>query len=280
MGAVVRKSLSCRVLGALGGLLVSGALLLGAAPSSLASQDGGVLWSSGFEAGLLDGWLDIQQLDSGHQASDDTSFAREGLRSARFEIQAGDALSSDGTARQQLYGAKLADGTHRRFYEGDDLYFGFSLRLRDDYPVASDKWQVLKAWTASNPGGGPLGLITTTDASGEGFHLVGPNNVPYWRGPVVRGTWLDFVVRVKFSKDPGVGFLEVWHQRPGDGYSGLKPQTMANGTQRQYAATLKADSEYSYLKAGLYRDTSFSTPSVAWFDAFRIATSIEGASPR
>jgi hypothetical protein len=85
-------------------------------------------------------------------------------------------------------------------------------------------------------------------------------------------------VRVKFSTDPTVGFIEVWYKRPQDG--ALVKQTMSNGTQRQRFATMVPGASYSYLKAGLYRDRSFTTPSVAWFDAWRIARSLEGAAVR
>jgi hypothetical protein len=55
---------------------------------------------------------------------------------------------------------------------------------------------------------------------------------------------------------------------------------MSNGTQRQHFATMESTASYSYLKAGLYRDRSFTTPSVAWFDAWRIARSVEDAAMR
>jgi hypothetical protein len=55
---------------------------------------------------------------------------------------------------------------------------------------------------------------------------------------------------------------------------------MSNGTQRQRFATLGTGATYAYLKAGLYRDRSFTTPSVAWFDAIRVGDSLKAAAPR
>jgi hypothetical protein len=235
------------------------------------------LWQAGFEGGLLDGWRGIQQLETtANTARTDTKAPREGERSARFEVQPGD-LVPGGTARQQIWDAKTPDGSLLHFTEGQDLYFGFSLRLREDYPMDPGKWQVLASWYSGSRGQGPLKLSTSFER--DSFRLEGPNgNAVYWRGPVVKGVWLDFVVRVKFSTDPAVGFLEVWYKRPQD--SALVKQTMSNGTQRQRFATLGTGATYAYLKAGLYRDRSFTTPSVAWFDAWRIARSLEGAAVR
>jgi hypothetical protein len=258
-------------------MLIASALFVGVAPSAGAADGGQALWHSGFEGGLLDGWRGIQQLETtANTARTDTDAPREGLRSARFEIQPGDALLSDGTARQQIWDAKNPDGSFLRFTEGQDLYFGFSLRLREDYPMDPGKWQVLASWY-SGSGQGPLKLSTAFES--DQFRLEGPNgNTVYWRGPVVKGAWLDFVVRVKFSTDPTVGFIEVWYKRPQD--SALVKQTMSNGTQRQRFATMESTASYSYLKAGLYRDRSFTTPSVAWFDAIRFGDSLKAAAPR
>jgi len=233
------------------------------------------LWQAGFEGGLLDEWVAIQQDESTtNKARIDTDFSREGLQSARFEIQPGDAHPGDGTARQKLRGAKKPDGIELRFTEGQDRYFGFSLRLREDYPMDPGKWQVLAGWVSTFPN--PLKLSTSFETNQ--FRLEGQDgSTIYWKGPVVKGAWLDFVVRVKFSTDPAVGFLEVWYKRPQD--SALVKQTMSNGTQRQPFATMESTASYSYLKAGLYRDRSFTTPSVAWFDAWRIARSLEAAAP-
>jgi len=56
-------------------------------------------------------------------------------------------------------------------------------------------------------------------------------------------------------------------------------QTMTNGSSRIYFSTMEPGVPTSYLKTGLYRDKNFTTPSVAWFDAWRIATTLHAATP-
>jgi hypothetical protein len=44
-------------------------------------------------------------------------------------------------------------------------------------------------------------------------------------------------------------------------------------------ATMVRGTEFSYLKAGLYRDATFDETAVAWFDAFRIGDSLQSVAP-
>jgi len=246
------------------------------APDPTPKPPGDPVWSSGFEGDLLSSWVGAQW-DPGLPMSDRmrtvTDTARTGSRSARFDVRSGDAIS--GTARAQLYGAKLPNGSELRFREGDEQYFGFSMKLAHDYPLDSDKWQVLTSWMRSGSGQGPLKLGTSF---GSDFRLEGPNgDTVYWREPVVRGAWLDFVIRVHFSADPSRGFIEVWYKRPQDGQ--LVRQSMTNGESRIHVRTLDPDSTHSYLKTGVYRDESFSTPSTVWYDSFKVGRSVEDVAP-
>ena len=39
------------------------------------------------------------------------------------------------------------------------------------------------------------------------------NNTDVWWVPLTREVWHDFVAHVKFSADPNVGYVEIWHER-------------------------------------------------------------------
>ncbi len=236
------------------------------------------VWSSDFEGDVLSSWLGAQwdpDLAMSDRIRTDTSTARTGTRSARFEVRPGDNLS--GTARAQIYGAQKPAGDELRFREGDDYHVGFSMKLGSTYPMDKGKWQQLVSFMRDGSGQGPLKLGTSFED--DNFRLEGPDgDKVYWRGPVDKGEWIDLVFRVHFSTDPSKGFIEVWHKRPGDGQ--LIRQSMSNGQDRLYVNTMAAGSTFSYLKAGVYRDESFSTTSTVWYDSFKVGNRFEDVVPR
>lgn len=231
------------------------------------------LWTEGFESDGRLAWRERQGCcTQSFRAAHDR--ARHGTRSGRFEVRPGDALE-DGSARAQLAAPLRPAGEEVSFTEGMDRWFGWSMRLDRSYPTEPDRWTVLVAWKEDGDGQGPLKLSTSFDR--DAFRLEGPGgDTVYWRGPLLREAWLDFVVRVKFSPDPNVGFVEIWTRSPDD----ARPfrQTLANGAERMYVRTMEPGVPRSYLKAGIYRDPDFSTPSVAWFDDFSIGRSFASVS--
>lgn len=236
------------------------------------------VWSSGFEGNLLDSWM-WAQTDSGSPLSDRartvTDTVRSGRQSARLEVRTGDDVG--GTVRSQLAAAKKPDGKELRFYEGDDYYFSYSLKLAHDYPMDRERWQQLLGWMRSGGGQGPLKMGTSFESNS--FRIEGPDgDKVYWRGPVVKGEWLDFVVRVHFSESPSQGFIEVWYKRPEDGR--LVRQTLTNGQDRLHTNTMGVGSTHSYLKMGPYRDPNWTVqPSVIWYDGWKIGHSLEDVAP-
>jgi hypothetical protein len=236
------------------------------------------LWGSDFEGGVTASWLGAQwdpDVSMSERIQSVSDISRTGDRSARFSVRSGDSVS--GTARAQLYGAQLPSGSELRFREGDDYYFGFSMRLAADYPMDEHKWQQLVSFMRDGSGQGPLKLGTSFER--DSFRLEGPDgDKVYWRGPIEKGGWLDFVFRVRFSTDPSKGFIEVWYKRPSDGQ--LVRQTLSNGNDRLYVNTMAAGSSFSYLKAGVYRDQSFTAPSTVWYDSFRIGRALADVAPR
>lgn len=231
------------------------------------------LWAEGFESRDRLAWRERQGCCA-HSFTAANDRARHGTRSGRFDVRPGDALE-DGSARAQLAAPSSPVGEEVAFTEGMDRWFGWSTRLDRSYPTEPDRWTVLVAWKEDGEGQGPLKLSTSFDR--DAFRLEGPGgDTVYWRGPLVREAWLDFVVRVKFSPDPEVGFVEIWTRGPDDPTP--TRQTLANGEERMYVRTMEPGIPRSYLKAGIYRDPDFSTPSVAWFDDFRIGRSFASVS--
>lgn len=231
------------------------------------------IWAEGFE-GDRGAWNELQACcPHSFRATDQEPDGRG--RAGRFEVRAEDALE-DGSRRAQLSGPRLPAQGEIRFTEGMERWFGWRMKLDRSYPTDPEHWTVLVAWKEDGGGQGPLKLSTSFEEGS--FRLEGPGgDTVSWRAPIVRDAWLGFVVRIRFSPDPQVGYVEVWHQRPGD--ERPIPQTLTNGQKRMRVSTMEPGNPESYLKLGVYRDPEFPTTSVAWFDDVHIGRSFRAVAP-
>lgn len=177
---------------------------------------------------------------------------RRDLGTARFELRPG-LLYSDGTPRSEMYAIPLYGTQPDYIEEGDDLYIGWSVKPVVQVSTATC-WQVLTQFKQRvGPGAGgspPLAL----EISGSGDRIRFKRNlspsVDYWwdQAAGYRNKWTDFVAHVKFSKDPAVGFVELW-------VNGTQ-RTLTNGQLRMSGGTMDPSGQPSYMKVGYYRDPS------------------------
>lgn len=107
-----------------------------------------------------------------------------------------------------------------------------------------------------HPVSGPPPLAVEVDGAGN---LIVRNAVAGATSRVVgrikRGQWVDYVLHVKFSDDPSVGFVEVSE-------NGL-PKVRRTPWRGMPTAS-------NYLKQGLYRDVADSRTAVLWHDGLRV----------
>lgn len=232
---------------------------------SLLSRAGSLLFSSGFEDGL-DGWG--QHNGSGISIVDDP--VREGDKAVR--LSADDSNASGGSVRTQLDGPVL-------FHEGDEAYIGWASFFPSDTPaVPPGAWFVFFEFHGRPHNGSPLpGAFCLSTQDGEQvIDLARSAQYGYdrpWRMPMVTDRWVDFVLRVKFSKDAGTGFIELWV----DG----EPQTFGNGSTRLQQSTIMSDQNdglypiaTNYRKAG-----AIPGPVTVYHDAVRVADTYGAARP-
>jgi hypothetical protein len=93
-----------------------------------------------------------------------------------------------------------------------------------------------------------------------------------WSEPLVRNRWIDFTVRVKWSKDPSVGFVELW----ADG----RRQTFSDGRSRLAMATIQDDQDVVESIATNYRKLNMiKEPVTILHDAVKIGTSYAAVQP-
>lgn len=227
-----------------------------AAPRS----SGTTLIRSDFEGGDFTGWY-LQSLR--HRATIVGNGAFDSSHAARFEVHEGDAEPDTGSERSEI----SLSGPD--FGEGDDLYVRDVLRVPRGSAI-EDSWLIVNQLHESDWGGSPgiavfLGEGPSIEiGSGDG------NREFLGRTPIEFDRWHDLVYRVNLSRDPGVGFVEVW-------LDGVQ-LTLANGQTRIYGQTIQA--ARAYLKAGIYRGSSNDGTTVVEHDDITVATSFEAATGR
>ncbi len=211
--------------------------------------------------------FDYVQRARSESIRNDSSVARKGTHSARFEV-----WESDRSAATDRPFANL--GKSGVFCEGDETYIADSIYF-PQLP-RPDIWVMLSEQGFGPPWSKPTWTMETKNdelilqqadhSSGTGVYtkLVGT--------PLVAGKWIDTVTRVKWSKDPSVGFLEFWRD-------GAK-QTFRNDRQRIYLATLPADlTECGHANVMSYRDRGMMDNLVLHRDEFKIGTSYSAVAP-
>jgi hypothetical protein len=151
-------------------------------------------------------------------------------------------------------------------HPGDDLWFGFSALLEVGFPVGS-AWQTIGQWHQDTAGSPPL-EISVQDGhyrlSGGYGHPDKPMPFDKPLAPAVPGTWVDWLIHIKFSPDPAVGYAEIWQ----DGQLVLPRFHPDSGTM--YPTT--SGQPAVYLKTGYYRDADISTPGTVYYDDWKVGT--------
>jgi hypothetical protein len=93
-----------------------------------------------------------------------------------------------------------------------------------------------------------------------------------WDGPALRNRWFTLMLRVKFSPDREVGFVEM-HGDLGDGMRLLMPKT--------YTHTMKQDGRGraidSHSRIGIYRNPRIQGTAEIYFDGYAVATTAAAA---
>jgi hypothetical protein len=190
----------------------------------------------------------------------------------RFELRPGDvAAAGTGSGnRAEVYDRSATAATSWKWPDppGSERYYGWSTYFPEDYPSVN-LWQVFKQLHIPGYGASPLAMWVFSDEMQLALRPQGDWSYTQWRGPLERGRWHSFVLRVKWSSNPSVGQFELWV----DGELVVAPTNRA--TSFAYGTTMKA----AYLKEGLYRSGRSFEDAAVYHDDMRIATTYEGAAP-
>jgi len=210
---------------------------------------------------------DLSQYDSTQRAGDDRlrvvrSPRRQGRYAARFEGRAGDTQAATTGIRAELIAER--DGG-REVGPGDVRWYRWSTLFPRSYAL-SDHWQTFIQWKNDGTGSPPLAMtvngneILLSGGEQNAFH-------EFWKAPIDRGRWHDFVAHIRWAARPKRGFVELWH----------------NGRRvvpRTRTATLYRDDDgrpiSNYLKVGLYRSSAIRRTQVLYHDGMVVARTRAG----
>ncbi|MBN1209683.1 MAG: heparin lyase I family protein [Myxococcaceae bacterium] len=223
-----------------------------------------VVWRGDFETGNRSQW-DKEQLIAADRAQVVSSPTRQGRYALRVEVRKGDDPIRASGNRNELV---KFDGSS----EGTEYYYGWSTLWPADYPMTPN-WQVFMQWHHSgNNGAPPVRLVLGCSAADCGqalpdtlFFIVNGKTQWTMKG-LTRDQWHDFVLHIKWSANPNVGFVELWY----DGQLVVP---------KRYVRTMFDSSGANYLKMGLYRDAATQPTAVLFHDGFVQATTLEEAMP-
>jgi hypothetical protein len=164
-----------------------------------------------FETGAFDGWS-VKRLSAEHSAVIQSRVVRQGKRACRFELRPGDYVS-------QGHRAELRDPYNVVWDE--EVWYGFSTRLADDFALADNVGCVFAQWhdqaKLGDPSGKPpiairyrAGHLFVTGAYGR---VASPEpDIRYEFACVPDfppGVWHDVIVRVLWSRH-GMSEIEMW----------------------------------------------------------------------
>jgi hypothetical protein len=185
-----------------------------------------------------------------------SSPVREGRFALKATVKQGDDPINSSGNRNELV---------RRTFEptGSEYAYRWSTRFAPDFPSVKT-WQLFTQWHHEGSGGSPP---VEFYVYGEEIRLKvgGETGLDVWRTPLVRDVWHDFVFHVKWSPDPKVGFVELYH----------------NGKlvlPRRFIAT-QFNGQRNYLKQGLYRNETVVPTGVLYHDGFTMARRLKELLP-
>jgi hypothetical protein len=209
-----------------------------------------VVWRGDFETGDRSQFNTRPQMVSADRLAVVTSPVAEGKYALKATVvQGDDPINSSGNRNELVH--------QGREPVGSEYYYRWKVLFDPSFP-SERTWQLFTQWHHDGCCGSPP---VEFFVYGEEIRLTLNDSVTPWRTRLVRGVWHEFIMHVKWSPDPKVGFIELWY----DGQLVLPKRFI--GTM--YPGNL------NYLKLGLYRNDTVKPVGVVYHDGFIQATALE-----
>jgi hypothetical protein len=248
---------------------------LSAGAASAASLPAGMTWSGDLSTGNFSQFSFLEQCPG--DISQTASPAPAGAHAVALAVSDNDTESAcPGRVFTPNPAASLIGPT--MFHNGDDAWMGFSVYFPASFPTIPTWFQFAEVYGHPYGGSPPIGLDIEGNRMGLWRDATHNMDNP-WGTPVVTGAWQDFVLHVKFSPDPSVGFVELW-------LNGIQ-QSFADGSTRLYYSTLVPGNNWDggsggdYLDIDQYRSHLDHLGTVTVYDSeMAIGTSYSAVAPR
>lgn len=219
-----------------------------------------VVWRGDFETGNSSQWTKEERVNS-NRLLVTSDRVRQGAYALRVQVEQGDKpIQASGNRNELVYvGPEYAP----EVAEGTEHVYAWSTLFDESFP-SEKTWQVFTQWHHTGLSGSPPVELYVLGEEMR-MRVGGGLAKDVWSAPLQRGVWNDFVLHVKWSADPSVGFVALYH----DGQP-VVPRT--------HMATLYPG-EGVYLKQGLYRSDTIRAPGVVFHDGFTVATELADVLP-
>lgn len=193
----------------------------------------------------------------------------DGGHLARFEVRAGDIPAFGGNERSEVFGK----GGLTRVDAGQTAWYAFSIKFDDDFPEdhAALGWGIVAQWHDEVDSGtySPVLQWGWTGSSDNGYWHLSQNLAAFGLGttrllrlPLDRGHWHDIKMKIRFSPDPAIGTVNVWHNG--------EPQVFGDGSTTFTGITMP-EVDWVITQIGYYRDVAVTETGVLFHAGFRIA---------
>jgi hypothetical protein len=168
------------------------------------------------------------------------------------------------------------EGPTALFHEGERRVTYLALRLPRSFPLEAGRWQTVMQMKQTQPsdGGGGSPMVSLEAYGGDWRLNVARaregRDWTRWRAPARRGSWTRFILDVRYSRNPRLGWVRLFADLNGDGdtadraeRSGLiRGPTLKTETPNEGApdGVRRGNSIPSHLRVGIYHHESISCP--------------------
>ena len=197
-----------------------------------------------------------------------TSPVRQGRYAYRFEVHQGDSPPNSNSSNDRAELGQGNPGNGPRINEGSEQWYGMSYYFDQSFPKAT--WQTVAQWKQMGSNPPPAEISVNNDVIALEMGGTHGDREKLYRAPLTRGVWNDFVMHVKWSADPNVGFVEFWH----NGRQVVRKTSIQNMYRDESGKVIQ-----NHSRIGYYRDQSITQSGVLYIDAYRVGTSYAAVAP-
>ncbi|MEM6990909.1 MAG: polysaccharide lyase [Myxococcota bacterium] len=213
-------------------------------------------WVGDLETGDFSQWTQYDNITgnpAGFAVVEDPVF--EGQYAAQISLSQGDVAVGGLTRNELEYSPDAAS------FEGSERYY--SVALRTDDPWGND-WHSLWYWEG-NPVFAP---VMTLNAIGPQlqFRTFLGGDQELWNAPFTPGQWHEFILHVRWSPDPAVGFVELYY-----GGDVVVPMTSVQ--------TMHGEGVPNFMHAGILRSENIGLTEILYVDGARAGATLEDVMP-